>query len=250
VHHYPHHIGDYRSSTSHLSDAQDLAYRRLLEMYYDTERPISLDTQWVATRLRLGSDVLISVLNDQFQEREDGWHKDRCDREIAKYHQMAERNRANGAKGGRRKNPVATQREPSGNPGLSQPEPRTKNREPDNQEPQLPPKPPKGDVDVWEGFKEFWDAFAHKQNRPDSEKVWNRLKPNDELRAAIMSKVRAYVASTPDKQYRKHPAAWLRARKWEDEIVVKGQLALINGNRGHMPHDTRLKDYSDTGMDD
>jgi hypothetical protein len=111
-------------------------------------------------------------------------------------------------------------------------------------------KPPKGDVDVWEGFQEFWDAFAHKQNRPDSEKVWNRLKPNEELRAAIMSKVRAYVGSTPDKQYRKHPAAWLRARKWEDEIVVKGQLALINGNRGHMPHDTRLKDYSDTGMDD
>ena len=33
MHYYPHHIGDYKSATAHLSNEEDLAYRRLLEMY-------------------------------------------------------------------------------------------------------------------------------------------------------------------------------------------------------------------------
>jgi uncharacterized protein YdaU (DUF1376 family) len=116
VHHYPHHIGDYHKETGHLSNDEDLAYRRLLEMYYDRELPIPLDTHWVAKRLRLGCDVIESVLTDFFERQEDGWHIHRCDAYIAKYHQMAERNRANGAKGGRRKNPVGSQSQPNARP--------------------------------------------------------------------------------------------------------------------------------------
>ena len=72
MHYYSFHIGDYRSATTHLSNDEDLAYRRLLDMYYDTEKPIPLDTTWVARRIRIDAVVVSGVLQDMFEQREDG----------------------------------------------------------------------------------------------------------------------------------------------------------------------------------
>lgn len=123
MHYYPHHIGDYKSATAHLTNEEDLAYRRLLEMYYDTESFIPLETQWVARRLRVGTQLLESVLNDFFVRTEEGWKHSRCDLVIREYHEMAEKNRRNGKLGGRpksnkqgNKNPVGSQSVPSGIP--------------------------------------------------------------------------------------------------------------------------------------
>lgn len=106
MHYYQFNIADYRSATVHLSNEEDLAYRRLLDMYYDTEQKIPLDTQWVARRLRVQCEVVANVLNDMFVKHDDGWFHVRCDDVIHQYHAMAEKNRANGRLGGRRKNPV------------------------------------------------------------------------------------------------------------------------------------------------
>lgn len=145
MHYYPHHIGDYRANTAHLSNEEDLAYRRLLEMYYDTEKPIPIETDWVIRRLRVGSESVLSVLNDFFTKTENGWLHERCEHEIAQYHKRAEVARQNGVFGGRPKKRVATQQEPSGNPVGSElvasgppvetqlkanQEPRTKNHKP------------------------------------------------------------------------------------------------------------------------
>lgn len=127
MNYYQFHIGDYRSATMHLSNEEDLAYRRLLDMYYDTEQPIPLDTQQVSRRLRLGSEVIEIVLNDFFVRTENGWEHKRCASEIAKMQEKSERSRKNGAKGGIRKalnikkiNPTETQQEPKANPELTQ----------------------------------------------------------------------------------------------------------------------------------
>jgi uncharacterized protein YdaU (DUF1376 family) len=118
MHFYKFHIGDYKSATAHLSNEEDLAYRRLLDMYYDTEKPIPLETDWVARRLRVGSEVVATVLADMFQETEKGWINPRCEDEIKEYHRIADRARANGKAGGRPKkpsgNPVGTQSKPDG----------------------------------------------------------------------------------------------------------------------------------------
>ena len=79
MHYYQFNIGDYRAATAHLSNEEDLAYRRLLDMYYDTEKQIPLDTQWVAKRLRLDNKVVKSVLQDMFKLTETGWHHSRCE---------------------------------------------------------------------------------------------------------------------------------------------------------------------------
>jgi uncharacterized protein YdaU (DUF1376 family) len=112
MHYYQFNIGDYRAATAHLSNDEDLAYRRLLDMYYDTEKQIPLDTQWVARRLRLDHDVVITVLQDMFNLTETGWYHGRCELVIEQYHAMAEKNRANGRLGGRKKNPVASDSQP------------------------------------------------------------------------------------------------------------------------------------------
>jgi uncharacterized protein YdaU (DUF1376 family) len=112
MHYYQFSIGDYRAATMHLSNEEDLAYRRLLDMYYDTENKIPLDTQWVAKRLRLATDVVDEVLKDMFVKHEDGWYHARCDDVIQQYHAMAEKNRANGRLGGRKKNPLGSESQP------------------------------------------------------------------------------------------------------------------------------------------
>jgi uncharacterized protein YdaU (DUF1376 family) len=112
MHYYQFNISDYRSATVHLSNDEDLAYRRLLDMYYDSENKIPLDTHWVARRLRLDTATVENVLNDMFVKHEDGWFNARCQDVIQQYHAMAEKNRANGRLGGRKKNPTAN---PMGN---------------------------------------------------------------------------------------------------------------------------------------
>ena len=129
MHYYQFNIADYRSATTHLSNEEDLAYRRLLDMYYDSEQPIPLDTQWVARRLRLDSELIENVLLDMFSLTNDGWFHARCDEVIKQYHQMAEKNRANGRLGGRKKNPLGSQSQPIAKATINQ-ELETINQEP------------------------------------------------------------------------------------------------------------------------
>ena len=94
---YPFHIGDYISHTSHLSDAEDLAYRRMIDLYYQTEQPFS--SNWaVARKIKGSADMVQILLEEFFILGEDGlWHNERADKEIAKYHAMQEGGRKGAA---------------------------------------------------------------------------------------------------------------------------------------------------------
>lgn len=156
MHYYKFSIGDYARSTRHLSNDEDLAFRRLLDMYYENEAPIPLETKWVSRRIRMDSAVVETVLSDMFTQTAEGWRHARCDAEIAEYQRQAERNRLNGKRGGRPKtvlnqqsqNPVGFQSEPGGN--LNQ-EPITINHKPRTKD-NIPPKPDGMDDQVWSDF--------------------------------------------------------------------------------------------------
>jgi uncharacterized protein YdaU (DUF1376 family) len=105
--------------TLHLTPEEDLAYRRLLDMYYDTESPIPNNIPLVSRRLRMDSNIVESVLNEFFEASQDGYKNYRADGEIADYHKFLEKQKANGRLGGRPKkgkkliaNPDLTQSEP------------------------------------------------------------------------------------------------------------------------------------------
>ena len=149
MHYYQFSIGDYRAATAHLTNEEDLAYRRLLDMYYDTEQKIPLDTQWVARRIRVEASIIKDVLNDMFVKHEDGWFHARCADVIQQYHAMAEKNRANGRLGGRKKNPMGSDLQPIAKATNNQ-EPITKNQKKTKA---VVTAPPDGvSNDVWESF--------------------------------------------------------------------------------------------------
>ena len=136
MHHYPFHLGDYQRDTAHLTPMEDLAYRRLLDLYYDREAPIPIETQWVSRRLRLDCELIANVLREFFVESQEGWKHARCDAEIARYHNRCKANKSNGNKGGRKRKP---NRNPMGSQSVGDWVP--------NQEPRTnskPPIPPEG----------------------------------------------------------------------------------------------------------
>jgi uncharacterized protein YdaU (DUF1376 family) len=98
MNYYPFHIGDYISHTSHLSDEEDLAYRRMIDLYYQSEQPFT-DVHFVARRIKSTPEIVTDLLSDFFVKTEDGWRNKRADEEIDKYHAKAESARnANKAK--------------------------------------------------------------------------------------------------------------------------------------------------------
>lgn len=124
MHFYQFHIGDYKAATAHLTNEQDLAYRRLIDLYYDTENAIKNDLPWLSRRLRLNAEVIEVVLQDFFKLDGDVWLHERCQAEIAKFANYIEKQKHNGRLGGRPKNPPLSDGIPTAKPLPTQTEPK------------------------------------------------------------------------------------------------------------------------------
>ena len=120
MHYYKFNIADYRKDTTHLSMLEHGIYRTLIDWYYLDEKPIPLDVEMVARRMRLSTEddlkSLKLVLFDFFEKTDKGHKHGRINVEILGYHELAIKNAANGKLGGR---PLKTQTVTSGNPNES-----------------------------------------------------------------------------------------------------------------------------------
>ena len=82
-------------------------------------------------------------------------------------------------------------------------------------------------------FDEFWALYDKKTSRAICLKKWRKLSKAD--RAAVFRTVRDYVASTPDKQFRKNPETYLNQRGWEMEIIPRTDTTQQNNLTSHEP---------------
>lgn len=84
MHYYSFNIGDYASHTRNLSLMEDLAYRRLLDAYYLSERPLNGCSADVAREIGMREqvDAVDYVLNKFFDRFGDAWLNKRADAEI------------------------------------------------------------------------------------------------------------------------------------------------------------------------
>jgi hypothetical protein len=68
-------------------------------------------------------------------------------------------------------------------------------------------------------FDDFWDLYDKKTgSRNKVEKKYLKISEKD--RQVIKNTLPSYLASTPNKQYRKHPMTYLNNESWNDEIIV------------------------------
>lgn len=89
MNHYPHHIGDFNNATRHLTRVERALYRDMIELYYDTEQPLTLDKaalcRKIIARSNEESTAVEQVLNEFFTETPTGWYHARCEAEIEAY---------------------------------------------------------------------------------------------------------------------------------------------------------------------
>ena len=87
MHYYQFNIGDFIKDSAHLSLEEEAIYRRLIDHYYTTEKPISLDISVVSRAIRArGSESLIElILNEFFIKTEKGFKQKRIEKELKKF---------------------------------------------------------------------------------------------------------------------------------------------------------------------
>ena len=202
---YKFYLGDYITHTTHLSDAEDLAYRRLLDLYYISEKPIPLDTESVARKIRLDLDITESVLGEFFDKGVDGYRNSRCDMEIAKYQHQVETNRSLGKRGGRpKKTESETETKPNTNPKQIQ----IQNKNISSAKP------------TTTRFNDFWSAWPsskRKVARAECEKKW--VKHDLDMVADIIIANVTKLKKTEQwlGGFDPAPLTYINQRRWEDD---------------------------------
>lgn len=118
LNYYPHHIGDFNHATRHLTRVERALYRELIELYYDTERPLNAcDFPSLCKRVLANSEeeqtAVAAILKEFFERDGDVWRHRRCDQELASYRaKQAAASRAGKASAERRLNGCSTAVEP------------------------------------------------------------------------------------------------------------------------------------------
>jgi uncharacterized protein YdaU (DUF1376 family) len=198
-------IGDYITHTTHLADAEDLAYRRLLDLYYMSERPIPLDTQSVARKIRLDLDITETVLEEFFDKGVDGYRHGRCDMEIGKYQHQVETNRQLGKRGGRpKKTDSITETKPNINPIQKQ-----------IQKKNISSVTPT--TSRFDDFWKVWPSSKRKVARSECEKKWAKHDLDmvaDRIIAnvTVLKKTEQWTSG-----FDPAPLTYINQRRWEDE---------------------------------
>lgn len=156
MHYYQFNIGDYASHTRGLSLFEDLAYRRLLDVYYLQERPLNSGVASVARQIGMADhvDAVKFVLECHFSLTADGWINIRADKEIAIFHSKIEQaSRAGKASAERRSNTRSTVVQLNINQ-----EPITNNQEPKKRQRTVVQCPSDVDPQIWADYMTFRKA--------------------------------------------------------------------------------------------
>ncbi len=77
-----------------------------------------------------------------------------------------------------------------------------------------------------EGFDLFWSQYPRKEAKERARKAWAQIEPDDATRERILAALEVQKRSEGWKRdggrYIPHPASWLNARRWEDEVEAAG----------------------------
>jgi len=112
MHYYQWNIGDYASHTSRLSLLEDLAYRRLLDLYYLQELPFNGCSTDVARDIGMQEHQtsVDYILNKFFPKQGEEWINNRANKEISIYQRKIKSAKAAGKASGEARRLKASER--------------------------------------------------------------------------------------------------------------------------------------------
>jgi len=237
MHFYPFNIGDYATATAHLEPLEDIAYRRLMDLYYSTEKPIPecLNKTARLIRMRTHSECIAVVLEEFFTLECDGYHCDRIDVELFKFHEKSEKASKSAKsrwKKAKQNQKVKALSERNANALKTHSECNAK-QEPINnkQETVNTIKDPlvQSKIDrvkfVSEAFSYFWsNMFLPKKAKPVGEKSFNKVVKtySDPMHFAkwLVTDTETRFNNQQIGFDKMHPSTYLNQARWEDDHTI------------------------------
>ena len=142
MHYYQHNIKTFNSATRYLTRVERALYRDLIEIYYDTEKPLISNIDRLSRLVMANSDdekeALNYVLSEFFVLSDGSYRHDYCDETIESYHTNKSAKSKAGIASAEARKAKSKQRQstPVGqtlNKYSTNKEPRTKNQEPERE---------------------------------------------------------------------------------------------------------------------
>lgn len=218
MHYYQFNIKDYSFATIRMSLMEDLAFRRMLDLFYESEKPLPHELSRVAKLIGMKDyqEEIRDVLNEFWNETESGWVNDRANEEIAKYQAKADSARVNGKKGGRPVKPKITQSVNLANPEKSESKanhkPITNNQEPIKDNTSF----------INDGFEHWWLNYPKKADKKKSlakfkviTKGWGDERFTEFVNM-ITKDCKKRFANT-EKSFIPNATTYLNGERWNDE---------------------------------
>ena len=226
---------EYQIKTIHLSDAEDLAYRRLLDMAYLSEKPIPLDTGLVSRRIRIDQDIVDQVLSEFFEKTESGFRNRRVEEEVLAYQTIIERNlkgakaaaekaAERAAQGVKRRSP-RTLNEPTrnhdGNLEGSSENTITNLEGNQNKNKNISPLPPSGGFDR---FWSIWPSSPRKVGKAACFKTWLKHGMDEHVDRIVSHISRLKTSTQWQTGFEPAPQTYLNQKRWLDDEVATTAL--------------------------
>ena len=227
MHYYPHHIGDFTKDTYFLNNEEIGIVIRLLGLYYDAEEPFQNDISLLSVKVNAqGKEEIVKKILGlifKYDEKENSWKQNRCDKEIEHYHSLiAIRKKGGEESAKKRKKEKELWFSSSSTQALL-----TKNQEPISINQDLisiihdPVVMERDEVE----FQEFYSIYPKKAKRAEGFEMWKKLRPNIELvKKAISWQLQDRNALGCDSRYIPSISNWLLHRRWEDERVLDPEV--------------------------
>ena len=210
MHFYPHHIGDFQRDTASLSDSDAIAYLRLIWMYYDTELPLPADAKTLAFKIGSNADSVQLILDTFFIKEQDFYRHKRCDKVLNDiYHKSEQAKLSAKARWAKRAAEMQSQSERNAN-ALEKDANASKNDATHN--------PIPINKEYLDRFDIFWKKYPRKVAKPNAQKAWLKIKPDDALTQKMIVAIDKQGLCNREIQFVPHPASWLNAQRWEDEV--------------------------------
>lgn len=79
------------------------------------------------------------------------------------------------------------------------------------------------EIEIFPTFKNFYDLYQKKIDPELAERSWNKISQKE--KEEIMKYIPLYIASEPDKQFRRNPSVFINKKTWQNEIIDKSSTS-------------------------